>query len=217
MHVLGVVTDADAGVVAQQAGDTRAQRGPHGIARLRSRVQPDGRHLGGPGGTRAESVHQLGPHVVPLGARRQQPLGDRVHDVDAALVGGLDLELAEAAGDGATVVDDDPIVDHLDLALAFGAVQLHARARRSEAGDLRELVVAQVGAQQLQQLGRHLGRWPVELELAAHEGGAALAFGELHRPTRVVAGAIANGEPPPGQAQIERVVVRRREALAGQG
>jgi len=58
------------------------------------------------------------------------------------LVGGLDLQLPEAAGDRAAVVDNDSVVDDLDLGLALGAMQLHTGARRAQARHLGELVVA---------------------------------------------------------------------------
>ena len=64
-------------------------------------------------------MHELGADLVAAGAGRHQAFAHGVHHGNAALVRGLHLELAEAAHDAASVVDDDAIVDDLDFGLAL--------------------------------------------------------------------------------------------------
>ena len=219
VDVLGVVADAHAGVVAEDADDGGGH-GARGPRRPRSRRRPasppPARPARGPAPRAPAPPWGSGstgarPGPVQGGDHRLQqgPAGVRLQ---------LHLDLAEAAGQLAALVDRHLVVDHLGQAQALGVEQLDAPADGAQAGGGHQAGAAGVGPDQAGHLRRHRGRRrALEGELPPHEGGPVVAVGQLDRPPGAVAGAVAQAGAPPGQAEVGRVEVDGVELAVGQG
>ena len=200
MEVLGVVAEARARIVREQALVLLRERGAEHF---------DGRcvrrRLGLFGRRELERAEDLRlEHALlrtGLEERLLEPFEARLVAVDQ-----LDLELAEAGLHALTVEDRDRVVDDLR------AVGEAALAARPQPRDAHELATAQVCDEQVEELrGRARGR-PRHLELDPRCVARELELPEA----RAVLDPVAERDAARSEPQVGRVEVRRGERLRRQ-
>ena len=159
-------------------------------------------------GREVQRAKELRPELAVLGPGLQQPA---LETPERALVAveELHLQLAEALDDAPALEDRDRILDDL------GAVSQDDLALRAHTRDLRELPVAQMDDQEVDQL-----RWSGLCGAGHLELDARRAVRDLELPeSRASLGSPAQRDRVPSEPQVLRVVVRgledaRRQQLA---
>ena len=129
---------------------------------------------------------------------------------------GLDLDLVELAGQAIAVVDRHDVAHDVGHGPVGGVAQDHERPVGVEPRHGLQRHRADVGANEISSIGRHVIGWAVERELGTDERGSGRLVGQFHGPAgSVLAPAMAHRHPGPGQAQVGGVVVDGVEVLAG--
>ena len=138
MDVLGVVADADACVVAEDADDRGGDGRAHHVGGGGVVGKILGDELGGLPGPRPERPHDLGDRLDLAGSGGPEGLHHGGHQLGVGTLVDLHLELAEPAGQVPTLEHRDLVVDHLGQALALCVEQLDPAPAGAEPGGRHE-------------------------------------------------------------------------------